>query len=36
MALQLWQALFHYEVQDVLTSADEQIHYYLARQKEKE
>ncbi|HEY1348756.1 MAG TPA: restriction endonuclease [Ktedonobacteraceae bacterium] len=35
IAPQLWQALLHYEVQDVLASADEQIRYYLARQKEK-
>ncbi len=35
MAPQLWRALLHYEVQDVLTSVDEQIHYYLIRQKEK-
>lgn len=32
----LWQALFHYEVKDALASADEQIQYYLARQKEKD
>jgi hypothetical protein len=36
IAPQLWQALLHYEVKDLLTSADEQIKYYLARQREKE
>lgn len=35
IAPRLWQALFHYEVKDALASADEQIQYYLARQKEK-
>ncbi len=35
IAPQLWQALFHYEVKDALASADEQIQYYLARQREK-
>lgn len=35
IAPQLWQALFHYEVKDALASAEEQIHYYLARQKEE-
>jgi hypothetical protein len=34
IAPQLWQALLHYEVKDVLASADEQIQYYLARQRE--
>jgi hypothetical protein len=33
VAPQLWRTLLHYEVQDVLTSADEQISYYHARQK---
>lgn len=36
LAPQLWQALLHYEVQDALASAGEQIRSYLARQKEKE
>jgi hypothetical protein len=31
IAPQLWQELRHYEVIDALTSADEQIRYYLAR-----
>ncbi len=31
----LWRSLLHYEVKDALTSADEQIHYYLTRPKEK-
>ncbi len=31
----LWQSLLHYEVRDALASADEQIHYYLTRQREK-
>ena len=35
IAPQLWRALLHYEVKDVLTSADEQIHYYLARLKKR-
>lgn len=35
IAPRLWQALFHYEVKDALVSADEQIHYYLARQRKK-
>jgi len=35
IAPRLWQALFHYEVKDALASADEQIQYYLARQKGK-
>ncbi len=35
IAPQLWRALLHYEVKDALKSADEQIHYYLTRQKEK-
>lgn len=34
IAPQLWRALLHYEVKDVLASADEQIHYYLARRRE--
>jgi len=34
IAPHLWRALLHYEVKDALTSADEQIHYYLIRQKE--
>ena len=32
IAPQLWQALFYYEVVDVLRSAEEQIRYYLSRQ----
>jgi hypothetical protein len=32
IAPQLWQALFYYEVMDVLRSAEEQIKYYLSRQ----
>lgn len=35
IAPRLWQALFHYEVKDALGNADEQIQYYLARQREK-
>jgi hypothetical protein len=35
IAPQLWQALFHYEVKDALTNADEQIQYYIARQRAK-
>lgn len=35
IAPRLWQALFHYEVKDVLASADEQIQYYLTRRREK-
>ncbi|HET8846208.1 MAG TPA: restriction endonuclease [Ktedonobacteraceae bacterium] len=35
IAPQLWQALFHYEVKDVLNSVDEQIQYYLLRQRKK-
>lgn len=27
----IWQSLFHYEVKDALTSAEEQIQYYVAR-----
>ena len=34
VAPHLWRALLHYEVKDTLTNADEQIYYYLARQKE--
>jgi hypothetical protein len=34
IAPQLWRTLLHYEVKDLLASADEQILYYLARQKE--
>ena len=35
IAPRLWQALLHYEIKDALASADEQIQYYLVRQKEK-
>jgi Restriction endonuclease len=35
MAPQLWQGLRHYEVVDVLRSADEQIEYYFARGERK-
>ncbi len=31
IAPQIWQALHHYEVLDILQSADEQINYYVAR-----